>query len=58
VSGNHAYVADDYSGIQIINVSDPANPSLKQVVKRWTMPMTSMFLVIIPMWPTNPVASK
>ena len=26
VSGNYAYVADDYAGLQIINISNPASP--------------------------------
>ncbi|MDH3975172.1 MAG: hypothetical protein OEV42_12900 [Deltaproteobacteria bacterium] len=29
VSGNYAYVADGTAGIQIIDISDPANPELK-----------------------------
>ena len=28
ISGSYAYVADDYSGLQIINVANPANPTL------------------------------
>ena len=29
LSGNYAYVADDTSGLQIIDISDPANPTFK-----------------------------
>jgi hypothetical protein len=29
VSGNYAYVAADFSGLQIIDISDPANPTFK-----------------------------
>ncbi|MBI5208136.1 MAG: hypothetical protein HY934_10175 [Candidatus Firestonebacteria bacterium] len=28
VSGNYAYVADLYSGLQIININNPVNPSI------------------------------
>ncbi len=28
VSGDYAYVADDYSGLQVIDISDPENPTL------------------------------
>ncbi len=28
ISGNYAYIADGYSGLVIINIEDPANPTL------------------------------
>ena len=34
VAGNYAYVADDESGLQVIDISDPPNPTLVGSVTR------------------------